>query len=159
MFCEKIREEHRAAIDWLNKNSKLGVGFFAFEIKLNRIGDSDPAFDVICKPDEWSKLVKSIAGKETTETQQLRQRFWSGLKEYMEKIGSPLRPRKPWPGHWNKTYAQSELYWAISLVETSNGGYAIAGYNRTGFGDFEVKLDVRLFKTDESGNMEWTKTY
>ena len=60
---------------------------------------------------------------------------------------------------WNKTYAHSELYWASSLVETSKGGYAIAGFNLTGFCDFEVKLDVRLFKTDESGNMEWNKTY
>jgi len=45
---------------------------------------------------------------------------------------------------------------AYSLVETSDGGFALAGYTSSfGAGDY----DCWLVKTDAYGNMEWNKTY
>lgn len=37
------REEHKAAIEWLNNHTDDNVGFFLCEIKLYRIGSSEPA--------------------------------------------------------------------------------------------------------------------
>jgi hypothetical protein len=47
---------------------------------------------------------------------------------------------------WNKRYKWSELDWISSLVETSDGGYALAGVSS-------------LIKTDAHGNMLWNQTY
>jgi hypothetical protein len=57
---------------------------------------------------------------------------------------------------WSQTYGGTENDGALSLVQTSDGGYAMAGYTRS-FGAGEN--DFWLIKTDESGNMQWNQTY
>jgi hypothetical protein len=57
---------------------------------------------------------------------------------------------------WNKTYGGTEGDVALSVVQTSDGGYATAGCTDSyGVGGF----DFWLVKTDSSGNMQWNKTY
>jgi len=57
---------------------------------------------------------------------------------------------------WNKTYGGSWHDRAYSLVQTSDQGYAIAGWTASfGAGGF----DFWLVKTDIFGNMEWNKAY
>jgi len=57
---------------------------------------------------------------------------------------------------WNKTYGGTNSDWAYALVQTSDGGYAIAGYTDS----FGAGLsDFWLVKTDSAGNMQWNKTY
>jgi len=55
---------------------------------------------------------------------------------------------------WNQTYGGEGGEVASSLVETSDGGYALGGQTSS-----EVEFDFLLIKTDSSGNMEWTQTY
>jgi hypothetical protein len=57
---------------------------------------------------------------------------------------------------WNRTYGGTESDQAHSLVETSGGGYALAGItNSFGAGD----RDFWLVKTNATGYMEWSQTY
>ena len=57
---------------------------------------------------------------------------------------------------WNKTYGGDNYDDAHSLVETSDGGYAIAGMTKSyGAGNW----DFWLVKTDSAGNVEWNQTY
>jgi len=57
---------------------------------------------------------------------------------------------------WNHTYGGTNFDAALSLVVTSDGGYAIAGFTSSfGAGD----ADFWLVKTDSSGDMEWSQTY
>jgi hypothetical protein len=57
---------------------------------------------------------------------------------------------------WNRTYGGTNYDGAYSLVQTNDGGYALAGYTYSlGAGS----SDVWLIKTDSSGNMQWGKTY
>jgi hypothetical protein len=56
---------------------------------------------------------------------------------------------------WNKTYPRGAYDLAESVIQTSDGGYAIAGLTRPGVGEG----DFLLIKTDSSGDMEWSKTY
>jgi hypothetical protein len=57
---------------------------------------------------------------------------------------------------WNMMYGGADVDTAFSLVETSDGGYALAGETKSfPAGDF----DFWLVKTDVSGNMEWNRTY
>ena len=57
---------------------------------------------------------------------------------------------------WNMTYGGLGDDWASSLIETSDGGYALAGHTSS-FG--AGNDDFWLIKTDASGNMVWNKTY
>jgi parallel beta-helix repeat protein len=57
---------------------------------------------------------------------------------------------------WNKTYGGADYDGASSLVQTSNGGYALAGYTKS-FGAGEG--DIYLVKTNATGGIEWSKTY
>jgi hypothetical protein len=59
-------------------------------------------------------------------------------------------------GDWSQTYGGSGDDFAYSVVQTSDGGYALAGYtDSSGQGGF----DVYLVKTDSAGNQNWTQTY
>jgi hypothetical protein len=58
---------------------------------------------------------------------------------------------------WNQTYKGTGADFFCSVVETSDGGYALAGW--TTLSSANVDYDFWLVKTDEYGNMEWNKTY
>jgi hypothetical protein len=55
--AERFKDDHRAAIDWLNASTNEDFSFFAVEIEASRIGESDPApfFNVVSKPNSWTK--------------------------------------------------------------------------------------------------------
>ena len=57
---------------------------------------------------------------------------------------------------WTKTYGGSSSDYGYSVRQTSDGGYIIAGYTQS-FG--AGGTDVYIIKTNNSGNLEWTKTY
>jgi hypothetical protein len=58
---------------------------------------------------------------------------------------------------WNRTYGGAETEQAYSLVQTTDGGFAIAGTTYP----FPLLEDSRLWvvKTDLYGNEQWNKTY
>ena len=57
---------------------------------------------------------------------------------------------------WNKTYGGAGDDYGLQVVETSDGGYAIAGEaDPPGPGSF----DMWLVKTDSSGNQQWNRTF
>ena len=62
----RFREEHRAALDWLNERTDEQTGFFGVEIAVVCIAESPPApaFRLVVKPNDW-KRVK--VGAETAE--------------------------------------------------------------------------------------------
>ena len=57
---------------------------------------------------------------------------------------------------WNKTFGGTNDDYGVSLVQTSDGGYAIAGHT---FSFGVGSIDFYLVKTDSAGNMQWNKTY
>lgn len=54
-IVREAKEEHRAAIEWLNNNTASDINFFLIEIHAYRIGNSDPApkFEVMEKPNDF----------------------------------------------------------------------------------------------------------
>lgn len=105
-IAAKFTDEHRAALDWLNECTDENLNFFGIEIELWRIGDSAiaPKFNVVCKPNDWTRTVakeaKKIESGTLTETKQLQYEFWSKLQEYMLENSKTVKARKPSPQHW-----------------------------------------------------------
>jgi len=58
--------------------------------------------------------------------------------------------------YFAKTYGGTDLDWASSVQQTSDGGYIVAGYTAS-FG--ASSWDIFLIKTDANGNIQWAKTY
>jgi len=86
--AEEIREEHRAAIDWLNNITDDTVGFFAVEINVIRIDDSKPALNFKLKafPNEWRKSAAKPGTGESSSTMVLYQKFFQTLIDELRTI-------------------------------------------------------------------------
>lgn len=92
--ASKFTEEHRAALDWLNRITDETFRFFGIEIELYRIGSSLPAprFNIIAKPNDWSKEVKRTAsGQKANEVNSARQEYWESLRKFAERRNSILK--------------------------------------------------------------------
>ncbi len=100
----RFTEEHRAAMDWLNRISHESFRFFGIEIELWRIGTSPPApkFNIVSKPNDWSKTVKEAAGRREarTPTHKARLEFWTGFAAFLEERQAKFNPPKPRPRNW-----------------------------------------------------------
>jgi len=98
-IAQRFTDEHRAALDWLNNITSENVSFFGLEIELWRIGDSPPApkFNIVSKPNEWTK--RPTSGP-LTETQQMQLEFWSGFREHLMERRSFIKSQKPAPQSW-----------------------------------------------------------
>ena len=118
------REEHRKAVDWLNENTGEEVGFYLLKIELWQIGDSPfaPKFDIISKPNDWAKAVKSSAeSSELTDTKIKQLQFWDEFKSYAKENNTKLRFQKSYPQHWtNISIGNSDCHIALTINSPKN---------------------------------------
>ena len=102
---EKITEEHRAALDWLNRITNEKIHFFGLEIELWRIGDSNPApkFNLSVKPNEWFKKIKEATDASFSHLsvgQQLQVDYWASFGKFLTKHNISFKTPKPYPSNW-----------------------------------------------------------
>jgi len=99
-------DEHRAALDWLNENTREEVNFFGLEIEPGRIGDSPPApkFNVVSQPNDWSgtarKAAAALADAPLTKTRQIQLAYWTAFVQAAKANPAPLRTQQPLPQSW-----------------------------------------------------------
>lgn len=104
-IASQFTDEHRAALDWLNKITDKDFRFFGLEVELWRIEDSPPApkFNIISKPNEWSRTVsaatRAIKNQPLTETKIMQLKYWDSFSEKLSSHQT-LRMQKPRPQHW-----------------------------------------------------------
>src|SRR5690606_2955097 len=103
--AQKFTDEHRSTLDWLNEITDQKFNFFGLEVELWKIGDSEiaPKFNVVCKPNDWSRSVSGAAKAlipNLTDLQLLYQEYWSALNDRMEAKGSHIRRGKPLAQSW-----------------------------------------------------------
>ena len=89
------REEHREAIKWLNDNTNSELGFYLLEIELWHIGNSKlaPKFNVVERPNEWAKVVKT--SNDVSDTKVLQLEFWQAFIDYASKTSFAKSFRMP----------------------------------------------------------------
>lgn len=118
---KRARDEHRQAIEWLNQNTGVNIGFFLVEIELWQIDDSAiaPKFNVVERPNDWAKQMKNVDS--LSETKQLQLRFWQQLSEYIrckDSYAKEFTPRKAQPQHWYNLSVGSSSYHIGLTVNT-----------------------------------------
>lgn len=76
----RFRDEHRAALEWLNLHTEPGVRFFAVRITAVRIGNSLPAplLEVVVRPNDWEKTVRTSTATTTGTAWS-----WDGVLEHI----------------------------------------------------------------------------
>lgn len=114
------RDEHKAAIEWLNNHTDDKVGFFLCEIKLFRIGNSEPAvkFEVVERPNGWTKEIRK--NDLPSATQQLRYEYWTAFMDYAfgnAAFAKEFNRRSPNKDSWmNFSIGSSTCYISVSQI-------------------------------------------
>ncbi len=115
------REEHKAAVEWLNNHTDDKIGFFLCEIKLFQIGDSQiaPAFTVVERPNDWTKEIRKTASANSTQQQRLE--YWQAFNDYAfsdANFSRIFNKRKPTTDHWmDLSIGSSACHIAVSQIQ------------------------------------------
>jgi len=114
--AKKFNDEHRAALDWLNRITIEGFHFFGIEVELWRIGDSLPApkFNIVSKPNEWQKSVR--AGKQAIQSERslMYAELWTKLTDYLAPKLDDVECPKPIGMHWIRFVLNDDTYVTVS---------------------------------------------
>lgn len=120
-IAKSFTEEHRAALDWLNRITDENINFFGIEIEVIRIGESVPApqFNVVAKPNDWSKTVRANANSGTiSDTKIKQQEYWTAFRKHALDRKVTFKVQKPLPQHWtNIAIGKSGFH--LSLIVNS----------------------------------------
>lgn len=114
VWCSpRFREEHRAALDWLNDRTDEHTRFFGIEVNAVRIDSSRaaPMFRLVAQPNDWAKRVhaESAASASAGPKQQAYLQFWNSL------LGR-MRAEHP---TWTSSTRGSEASWITLPFGTS----------------------------------------
>ena len=122
-IVREAKEEHRAAIEWLNNYTSSEIDFFLIEIHAYKIGDSNPApkFEVVEKPNDFVKRSKNKDDGELNTSQTERLIFWTQFNDRVALKGKPFNIRKPTTDHWyDIAIGTSAAKIAVDLVNKEN---------------------------------------
>lgn len=121
-IASRFTEEHRSTLDWLNKITDERFQFFGLEVELWRIGESPaaPKFNVVSKPNDWSKSVaqaaRSIDDASLSETQVTQREYWAAFHEALKSAQGPVSGnRKPQPQSW-MSYSVGRTEFSLAAV-------------------------------------------
>lgn len=158
-IVKRARDEHRQAIEWLNQHTDSNIGFFLLEIELWQIGDSEkaPRFNIVEKPNDWSKTMKTIDGLSNTEL--LKLDFWTGFNDAMNNNNDfthHFRTHKPSPQHSYDLSIGSSAYHVVLTINTqkqSIGADIYINDDKELFGQFKRHKDE--ISTRLNSEVEW----
>lgn len=133
----EFSDEHRAALDWLNKMTVDSVRFFGLEIELWKIADSPaaPRFNIVSQPNDWENTVRDAAEAISTEgtrpSEILRVKYWTAFRSFLQERKSKLRPQKPSKDHWYNFGIGTSRAHIAALLITREDQVGVSLYIRT----------------------------
>lgn len=113
----KVRDEHREAIDFLNRHTRDGLDFFAIALELVRIGDSQPApvFRLVASPNAWAKSASAAGNTQSSDKMIAYQSFFQPLMDELREKHYFTNAKAAQPQSW---YAFSSGTTGVTYVVT-----------------------------------------
>jgi hypothetical protein len=152
-----FRDEYRRALDWLNERTDAGVDFVGVEVSVVQIGDGPraPVFEVVARPNDWQKSVKSgsgtsksAGGLEITPLNAQRQEFFAQVLLEVTNARPSIRMPSRSKSSWMAFAAGPFGNWDVSVVQdkrTRVEAYIDTGYhdpNKQLFDELAAETDV-----------------
>jgi len=139
-----FREEHLAAINWLNEHTVDPFAFFAIRLRVVRIGDSAPApiFDVVARPNAWERRLQKVAREadgEISEIGRFRRAFWTRYLERHPQDADHGVGATATSSVWLLCPKPNELLVALYISKKGVGLFV-----RGGFGEGSADVQARL---------------
>lgn len=138
-----FRDEHRAALDWLNERTDEDTRFFGVEVSAVRIDDSRPAplFKLVAQPNDWAKQVHAETTAAPTARGAAYLAFWTELL---------ARIRSAHPS-WTSSTKGAHASWIALPFGTSNIQYSLV-FSQSGprielyFGSADADVNLAAFE-------------
>ena len=117
-IAESFRDEHRAALDWLNARTDSETRFFGVQVGAVTLDGAPadlvaPHFEVVVKPNDWGKEVKKATVDAASDRELLYQEFWT---EWLDQV----KPR-----HWTNRKAPAK-HWMHIPAGTTKARYSVS---------------------------------
>jgi hypothetical protein len=121
----RARQEHEQAVNWLNESTTESANFFLIQLEAWKIDSSAPApkFNIIAKPNDWAKTIRSTSSSNKVRDLQLKQQeFWNKLRDFGEENSKNVRSwQKALPQHWmNISIGTSQAHLAATVNTKTN---------------------------------------
>jgi hypothetical protein len=132
-IAEKIRSEHKSAIDFLNLNLRQTLQIFALEANIIRIDDSKPAFGlkIVCMPTEASVSATSTS-PDATETQEKYRSYFQSLLDELRNVHKFTNARAAQPQNWYTFTSDNSKVYKYSTSFAQGGRVRVEIYIDTG---------------------------
>ncbi|MDP9459987.1 MAG: DUF4268 domain-containing protein [Actinomycetota bacterium] len=119
-IAEQFRDEHRAALDWLNENTNEDIRFFGIRLSAVKMkggpqGLIAPFLELVVQPNDYVKGATVAATAAASGTAQLYGQFWATV--------APLLQQRNWTSGtgttqnwWSMSSGVSGVTWSISYA-------------------------------------------
>lgn len=133
-IAEQFRPEHRSALEWANRSSIEGVGYFGLRVEALQIEDSPVAVQLVnvVEPDQWAKQVTQATSTLTTRNQ-LYMGFWEPLIEQIKAA---------YPGWTNKSVPPKDSWMDLP------SGKSYPWYSIAFTGDKRIRVELYIDNPD-----------
>ncbi len=101
-IAPKVREEHREAIDFLNRHTRETLDFFMIAVDVIRISGSPPAveFKLAASPNAWTKTAAASSDSVVSEVSRAYQKFYQGLMDDLREKYNFTNAKAAQPQNW-----------------------------------------------------------
>jgi len=101
-IAREFREEHRQALDWMNRASAAAIEYFGVVVELLQIDNSSPAlnFKLVATPNEWRRTSRSASSKPLSDKGAAYQRLFQALIDELRDKHRFTNARAGQPQNW-----------------------------------------------------------
>lgn len=159
-IAEIVRDEHKQALEWINQRTDTNTQFFALELEVYKIDDSQPTVDFtpVVKPNQWTKSVRSKTSGSLTPYREAATKFHEKLRDLSLDLG--FNSRKIGSGWCSFPTGLSGVY-LESIIRKNNVQFQIVfnsknvDLNKTRF-DFLFEEKEQIEK-EVGSSLEWKR--
>lgn len=158
----EFRDEHIAALEWLNQNTTSEkISFFGVQLQFIRIGDSStaPNFSIVVKPNDWTNKIREFG--EVSDVKKARYKLFEDIIEEYSKIESAWTKVKPVFRHYLRCDRQMKIYRFTWEHYTSQDTVGISVHIKTGDSSMDKKIYDELHEKKKEmeefvDDLQWT---